>query len=580
MDTYYSKEINVQILVSLMKSHGIRKVIASPGTTNINFVASVQQDPYFELYSSVDERSAAYMACGLAAESGEPVALSCTGATASRNYIPGLTEAYYRKLPVLAITATQHPGRIGQNMAQVIDRRAVLNDMVNLSIQAPLVHTEEDKWALNVQINRALSELFRHGGGPVHINLETSYNKDFTLKELPQARTIKRLCYGDDLPELPDGKIAIFVGDHRKWSEKLTKAVDEFCGKYNGVVLCDQTSNYRGKYRVLANLVSCQSRYFSPCLSLELLIDMGNVSGAYMSCNPKQVWRVNPDGEIRDTFRKLTKVFEMEEFAFFEAYNSLNSSKEIHSEYYDEFVAERARIAAKIPELPFSNPWIAQQTAHRLPDKSVLYLGILNTLRSWNFFETPESVTCYSNTGGFGIDGGVSALVGMSLANKDRRCFGVVGDLGFFYDMNALGNRHAGNNIRLMLINNGRGTEFRNYNHLAARFGDDADAYMAAAGHYGAQSPELVKHYAEDLGYEYLSASNKEEYVAAVDRFLTPELTDKPMVFEVFTDSQCESDAIKIMNNLEASTSGVAKKLVKNVLGDKGVQAVKRILNK
>ena len=437
MDTYYSKEVNVQILVSLMKKHGVRKVIASPGTTNINFVASVQHDPYFELYSSVDERSAAYMACGLAAESGEPVALSCTGATASRNYIPGLTEAFYRKLPVLAVTATQHEGRIGQNMAQVIDRRTVLNDMVKLSIQAITVHSEEDKWALNVQINRALSELRRHGGGPVHINLETTYNKDFKLRELPDIRAINRVCYGEKMPKIPSGRVAVFVGDHRKWVDRLTKAVDEFCGKYNGVVLCDQTSNYRGKYRVLANLVSCQSQYSSPCLLPDLLIDIGNVSGAYMSCKPNQVWRVNPDGEIRDTFRKLTTVFEMEELAFFEAYNSLDSSKKTHNEYCNGFVAERTRIVEKIPELPFSNPWIAQHTSNRLPENSVLYLGILNTLRSWNFFETPESVTCYSNTGGFGIDGGVSALVGMSLANKDRLYFGVVGDLGFFYDMNA-----------------------------------------------------------------------------------------------------------------------------------------------
>ena len=60
----------------------------------------------------VDERSAAYIACGLSEESGEAVALTCTGATASRNYLSGLTEAYYRKLPILAITSTQHVGRI------------------------------------------------------------------------------------------------------------------------------------------------------------------------------------------------------------------------------------------------------------------------------------------------------------------------------------------------------------------------------------------------------------------------------------------------------------------------------------
>ena len=82
---YYSSERSVQLLISLLKQHGIKKIVASPGTTNLSFVASLQQDEWFEVYSSVDERSAAYLACGMAEESGEPVVLSCTGATASRN---------------------------------------------------------------------------------------------------------------------------------------------------------------------------------------------------------------------------------------------------------------------------------------------------------------------------------------------------------------------------------------------------------------------------------------------------------------------------------------------------------------
>ena len=81
---YYTSERSIQILISLLKAHNIKKCVLSPGTTNITFVASLQQDPWFECYSSVDERSAAYIACGMAAESGEPVVLSCTGATASR----------------------------------------------------------------------------------------------------------------------------------------------------------------------------------------------------------------------------------------------------------------------------------------------------------------------------------------------------------------------------------------------------------------------------------------------------------------------------------------------------------------
>lgn len=114
---FYTSERSIQILISLLKQYGIKKVVASPGATNITLVASLQQDDWFEMYSSVDERSAAYIACGMAAESGEPVVLTCTGATASRNYIPGLTEAYYRKLPVLAVTSTQDITRIGHMIA-------------------------------------------------------------------------------------------------------------------------------------------------------------------------------------------------------------------------------------------------------------------------------------------------------------------------------------------------------------------------------------------------------------------------------------------------------------------------------
>ena len=90
---YNTDERNVQIVLALLKAHGIKRVIASPGTTNMTFVESVQNDPWFQVWSSVDERSAAYLACGMASETGEPVVISCTGATASRNYMSGLTEA-------------------------------------------------------------------------------------------------------------------------------------------------------------------------------------------------------------------------------------------------------------------------------------------------------------------------------------------------------------------------------------------------------------------------------------------------------------------------------------------------------
>ena len=576
----YTDEANVQIVIALMKHHGVCRVVVSPGATNITFVASVQQDPFFKVYSCVDERSAAYMACGMAAETGESVALSCTGATASRNYLPGLTEAYYRKLPVLAVTATQHIGRIGHMVPQVIDRRTPLNDIVRLSIQCPSIYSEEDRWACEASVNRALLALSHHGGGPVHINLVTTYSGNFGVKELPKVQCIDRVEKGGNLPSLEGKRVAIFAGVHGVWSKRLTDAVDAFCEAYGAVVVCDQTSNYRGPHRALGALVCSQDRALLKCRDIDVLIHIGEVSGAYYWFSHGETWRVSADGEICDTFKKLRYVFEMDEATFFEEYVGIAQKKPAVANLAKEWQEADIHIRSKMPELPFSNIWVAQQTAHRLPENSVLHLGILNTLRSWNFFETPNSVCGYSDTGGFGIDGCVSALIGASLVSPNKLFFGVVGDLAVFYDLNSLGNRHVGGNIRLMVINNGVGTEFKNYNHKAAAFAEDADAYMAARGHFGNQSHELLKHFAQDLGFEYLSASNKDEYLAVVERFVDPGIREHPILFEVFTDSTDESDALKIIRSLEADVKGAAKNAVKSLLGDKGIKTAKKILGR
>ena len=586
MKTYYTNERNAQILISLLKEHHIRRIIASPGTTNVCLLASLQQDSYFKIYSSVDERSAAYIACGMAAETGEPVALSCTGATASRNYAPGLTEAYYRKLPVLAITSSRPNSQIGHNIPQVTDRCSPMPDMVKLSVQMPVIRCMEDEWDCEIKANQAILELTRHGGGPVHINLITEYSADFTIKELPKTRVINRFTGYDMLPMITANQVGIFVGAHQRWEEKLTETVDRFCERYNGVVLCDATSNYHGKYGVMANLVANQWQHDAPCKHMDLIIHLGDISGAYMDVHAKQVWRVNPDGEIRDPFRTLRYVFEMEELEFFSCYLNGESMKQDELYFCEEWKQEYSRFLsaaqAKEDDIPFSNVWIAMNTMPNLPQGSALHLGILNSLRSWNYFALPEKVLGYCNTGGFGIDGGVSALLGAALVRSEKLTFGVVGDLAFFYDLNALGNRHMPSNFRLLLINNGRGQEFRNKDNLAYRagLGDRTDDFIAAAGHFGYQSPELVKNFAQDLGFEYMTASNKEEFLHCMKRFVTPEITKSPMLLEAFTQTDQERDALQIFRSLEATAQGKAKQLARDVLGSKNIQAIKNIIKK
>ncbi|HNT78075.1 MAG TPA: thiamine pyrophosphate-binding protein [Anaerolineae bacterium] len=580
MKKQYTVEKHIQILLVLLKEHGIRKVVVSPGTTNMNFVASMQNDPYFEMYSSVDERSAAYMACGLAAESGEPVVITCTQATASRNYLSGLTEAYYRKLPVLAITATQAVSRVGHHIAQIIDRSSLPNDVARHSVVLPIVKDEDDLWDCEIKVNQAILELHRRGGGPVHINLPTTYDNSFATKELPKARKIERITSTDRFPELSDSlKVAVFVGAHGVWTNEQSETLDRFCSTNNAVVFCDHTSNYRGKYRVLYALAAAQS-LDHPASHPDILIHIGEISGDYYTLGlmgkAKEVWRVNEDGEIRDTFGKLRYVFEMSEQGFFEHY--AEEEVEPHNGYYKVCKDHLDELYTKIPELPFSNLWLASKMAHRIPGGAAIHFGILNSLRSWNFYDLPESVFSASNVGGFGIDGNVSALHGASLANRSKLFFGIVGDLAFFYDLNVLGNRHIGNNLRIMLVNNGKGTEFVLYSHKAARFGRDAEDYIAAAGHFGNQSRTLVKHFAEDLGFEYFCASNKQEFEAVYERFLVPEITERPMLFEVFTDSADESDALWMIRSIEVDRKVSTKKTVKKILGRRVVDIIKKVI--
>lgn len=579
---FYTVERSQQILIALLKKHGIKKVIASPGTANMTLVLSMQHDGSFEMYSSVDERSAAYMACGLAGETGEPVVIACTEATASRNYMSGLTEAYYRKLPVIAITGNHGENKIGNLCAQVIDRRSIPNDVAMVSVNIPRCKDIQDEQKATLDINNALLGVRHHGGGPVHINIETTNTNDFSVKNLPDVRAIDRITTTAYLPMLPKGRIGIFVGAHKKWSEQETQAVENFCKSNNAVVFCDHTSNYKGKYAVFYALIGTQETYITNLNKMDLLIRIGEVSGEYYSygLRGKEEWRVSEDGVLRDFNGTLTKVFEMSEKDFFSSYIKEETSD---VEYYNTCKEAYDEILQRIPEdIPFSNIWIASVASKMIPDNSALHVGILQSLRAYNYFYLPKSVSFNCNVGGFGIDGCMSTLIGASLANPQKLYFGVFGDLSFFYDMNVLGNHHIGSNVRIMLINNGRGQEFRNYTHPAAIFGEDADKFIAAGGHFGNMSKRLVCDYANDLGFEYISASSKEEYNTVCKQFFNKEVGEKSIIFEIFTDTQMENEAHSFFRHLinNKNVMDDIKEKIKGAMSDNMKQHIKKIINK
>lgn len=573
-------ERNAQILIQVLKAHGIKKVIASPGTTNACLVSSMQSDPFFEIYSAPEERSGAYMACGMAAESGEPVVLSCTGATASRNYMPALTEAFYRKLPILTVTSSRRNAYIGHNCDQVTDRTVLPNDVAKISVQMPIVLDDVSEWNCIINANKAVLELYHRGGGPAHINLETTYSKK-KVADIQPVRIIRRFMKYDEFPNITAQRVCIFVGAHVEMDDKLERAISEFCKKYNGIVLCDHTSNYRGEYRAFCNIVADQYYWKSTIQNVELMVHIGDISSSDYKIQAKEVWRVNPDGEIRDTFQKLYNVFEMKEVEFFEYYNKKKQDYS-NSELLIAYHQEEKEILSRMPEFPFSNIWIASVTAKKLPSNSVLHLGIRNSLRSWNYFDTQETVTGYSNTGGFGIDGSLSTVIGAALCHPDRLYYCVLGDLAFFYDMNALGNRHVPSNIRILVVNNGLGFEMKfpaswGYS-IANSIGVSEDNYVCAAGHYS--SPDLIKSYVYGLGFEYLKVSTKDQYFDCLPKIVSNEKQDRTLVVEIVVNSENEDAALNLIGSIMVDESNAAKAAIKKAIGKKGIDAIKKMMGR
>ena len=567
----YTAEKNKLVLITLLKKYGIRNVIVSPGATNMTFVASLQHDNFFKMYSCVDEWAAAYMAIGIANETKQPVVLSCTGATSSRNYFPGLTEANYRCVPILVVTSSLSTEFVGHDYPQVTDREHAPFDMVKATYVLQNVKDHNDYWDCTIKANRALNRLFSEKTGPVHINMETEYNLDFSIKKLPEVREIRVLRSLNSLPEIKHSSIAIFIGSHKIISESLQKSIELFCENKNAIVLCDHTSNYYGKYKLNASLLYAQEQYLS-FKHFDLIIQLGDITGDYYTAKALfsgDLWKVSEDGEIKDRFRNTKYVFKMDDETFFNHYK--NSKKQESFNLYKILSKELEKVHTLVPELPFSNVWIAQHTAHLIPQGSSVHFGILNSLRAWNFFDLPKGVTSFCNVGGFGIDGCLSSLIGASLLDFSKLFFGVLGDLSFFYDMNVLRNEGIGNNVRILIVNNGRGTEFRNYSHSAAIMGKAVDPYVAAAGHFGYQSDTTIQRYVISCGFEYMSAYNKSEYLTKVKYFTTAAHLDKSIVLEVFTDPDCESEALKTISsilkggkrNYLNKVKGVVKKILK-----------------
>ena len=96
-------------LVKICHQHGVKDVVISPGSRSAPLTIAFGQFNPISKHLVSDERSAAFIALGMAQKSQRPVALVCTSGTAGLNYSPAIAEAFYNNVPLIVLTADRPP---------------------------------------------------------------------------------------------------------------------------------------------------------------------------------------------------------------------------------------------------------------------------------------------------------------------------------------------------------------------------------------------------------------------------------------------------------------------------------------
>ena len=172
-----------------LHSYGIRDIVVSPGSRNAAIIDALANGPFsFKLHYVVDERQAAFVALGTAVASTRPVAMVCTSGTAMLNYAPALAEAYYSRIPLVAITADRPADVIDQRDSQTIRQAHALDEVVRRSVD--IADDMPAAYARRL-IQDALITCNRAFPGPVHINVRLHQP---TAELTGEAGEPKKIC--------------------------------------------------------------------------------------------------------------------------------------------------------------------------------------------------------------------------------------------------------------------------------------------------------------------------------------------------------------------------------------------------
>ena len=548
-----SKNPIVSHLVHLCYEHGVRHVIISPGSRNAPFTISFDEDPRFQTYIIPDERAAAFFALGLAQYTNTVTAICCTSGTAALNYGPALAEAYYQRIPILAITSDRPEEWIDQGIGQSIRQENVFQNYILKAHSLPSDQSKQE-YAARL-INEVL--LYAKGTipGPVHLNVPLYEPLYDTIEEpVSLPRVVRKVEFLHRVAESEITSLAnIWNAASRKLiviaaiekDEQLQKLISKLASDDSVVVLTETHGNLTDDQfhpsidRIIEGISDDKIKSYTP----EILVTFGqNLISKKLKQLLKKMdimehWHVDPATDLMDTFHALTTQIDDTPLGFFRLFvPEVQTAESTYREQWD-VLEDKTRNAHLnfLNQLPFSDFYVYKEVMKAMPAGTFLQMGNSAAVRYVQLLTQRFDIVYHGNRGTSGIDGCTSTAAGAAYLNDTAFTCLVTGDVSFFYDVNGLWHQYLSPKLRIIIVNNAGGGIFRIIQGPSST--NQLEKFFES------RHSTRAKNVAITYGLGYRAASNESELKTALASFFGD--GEQAEILEVFTPTESNDQVLK-----------------------------------
>lgn len=465
-----------RVLVDELARGGVAEAVLSPGSRSAPLALALDADERMRLHVRLDERSAGFLALGLAMVSRRPVAVLCTSGTAAANLHPAVLEAAHSGVGLIVLTADRPPELRATGANQTIDQIGLYGGAVRFFADVGV--PEERPGAVSYWrsvTSRALAAAGHPSdAGPAHLNvalrepLVPDGSPDWidSLDEGADRPRWTRVLVDDPKPRpltdvlgtsIPQ-RGAVVVG-HGVKDPASARRLAESLG---WPLLSEPAGNARaGAHAISAYPLLLADPDFAASMTPETVVVVGKpglsrsllgwIAGAdrHVVVDPRLRW-ADP---LRRADVVVATVPTVEQ----------RPGAEWLGRWLAADAAARAAVDAVLdgPTAP-SEPRLARDLMAALPAGALLLAGSSRPIRDLEAYAVARGdVTVIGNRGVSGIDGLVSTAVGAALAH-DGPAYALLGDLALLHDHGGLvlGPGEQRPNLVIVVVDNDGGGIF------------------------------------------------------------------------------------------------------------------------